>query len=61
VTAADHRDDYPSLPKLPRPGGGQLSQADEYLRRVIAAEPVKLPKLPSEPAARRRAIQQWGW
>jgi hypothetical protein len=39
VSAADHRDDVPALPPLPRPGGGQLSQADEALRRASPGDP----------------------
>lgn len=37
------------------------SQADEALRRVIKRPADRAPVLPTDPAARRRAIQRMGW
>ena len=37
------------------------SQADEALRRVLKRPADTAPVLPTNPAARRRAIQRMGW
>ena len=61
LDAADGADQQATARPEPRE---HLSQADEGLRRVIAANPVVLPPLPTDlddRAAHRRGVQTRGW
>lgn len=57
--AGDPREWLPR-PPYPEPKPKTLSQADEALRRVIAAKPEEARPLPTDPAARRRAMRVRG-
>lgn len=58
MAIAGHRDDVPALPKIPPTPPVPRSQADEALRRVLAAAPIEAP---AKSMTRRTRDAVWGW